>query len=398
VIGYGLSTHQAGIAGGAFLLFVTNLVSIIISAALVFRLFGFRPHREAEQGRWNLKYRMGLSAAVLLVLSVPLFLTLRRAAIEVTIRSQVRGELEAAFRPEHALISDLGFSQVHNGLQIQATIRTTRYLETGAIQQVENSLREKFGTGTNLLVDQILVTQGGVSPPPPTGAQNAISGGVVKLVEAKPAFNFNDSAAKSIEFAQNGLDAVLAGTSIRRQAPPQIVLSAVPPLILHVKLASPQPLAEQAIGLLNSQLTSKLGVQVQLQGQVELLDPSYQLAFTPKSSAAGITPAERKAVDTLLATLEKQPDLRLQIAYSSSLAGSGGKPASRFLAEVRAILSRSGLNNSRWSMAVAQARPAESSQPAPVQPGLPPAGPELKSGAPGSSPALRCDLQVFQDF
>ena len=36
VVGYGLSTGQDSIAGGAFLLFVTNLVSIIISAVVVF--------------------------------------------------------------------------------------------------------------------------------------------------------------------------------------------------------------------------------------------------------------------------------------------------------------------------------------------------------------------------
>ena len=42
VVGYGLSNHHGAMAGGAFLLFLTNLVSIMISAALVFLLMGFR--------------------------------------------------------------------------------------------------------------------------------------------------------------------------------------------------------------------------------------------------------------------------------------------------------------------------------------------------------------------
>jgi uncharacterized hydrophobic protein (TIGR00271 family) len=395
VVGYGLSTHQGGIAGGAFLLFVTNLVSIIISAALVFRIFGFRPHRETEQGRWKLKYRVGLSALVLLVLSVPLFLTLRRAAIEVATRSQVRQELETAFQSEHASISDLGFSRLRNGLVIQATIRTTRYVETEAIQAIEKSLRQEFGPGTNLLIDQILVTQGGVSAPRPASAQNPISGGVIKPVEAKPAFNFNESTAKTLDFAQNGLDAILAGTPIRREAASELVLTASPPLVLKVQLASPQPLGSQAITLLDSQLGSKLGMQVQLGGQVEILDPGFRLSLTPKSAASGLSAAEWKAVNAL-AKLVQQQDLRLQIAYSPALAGSAGRQLPRFLSELRSLLVRSPLNKSHWTMAAAP--PGAPAPAAPANPPVPPPESELKSATSGAPAQLRCELKVFQDF
>ena len=128
VVGYGLSTGQSSIAGGAFLLFVTNLVSIIISAAVIFRLMGFRPRWEAEQGRWKLKYRLGISALVLVVLSIPLFLTLRKAAIEVGIRSSVRGILSSAFQEHEGSISHVEFSHARNGLLIRATLETTQYV------------------------------------------------------------------------------------------------------------------------------------------------------------------------------------------------------------------------------------------------------------------------------
>ena len=48
VVGYGLSTHQGSIAGGAFLLFITNLVAIVISAVVVFRLIGFQPRKRSR--------------------------------------------------------------------------------------------------------------------------------------------------------------------------------------------------------------------------------------------------------------------------------------------------------------------------------------------------------------
>ena len=395
VVGYGLSTRQGGIAAGAFLLFVTNLVSIIISAALVFRLFGFRPHQEAEQGRWKLKYRVGFSALVLIVLSVPLFLTLRRAAIEVATRSEVRQELETAFKSEHASISDLSFTRLTNGLVIQATIRTTRYVETEAIHSIENSLRRKFGPGTNLLIDQILVTQGGVSPPHPASAQNPISGGVIKSVEAKPAFNFDESSGKALEFAQNSLDAILAGTPVGRSGPSELVLTSTPPLMLKVQLTSPEPLGAQAISLLDSQLGSKLGKQVQLGGTVELLDPAYQLALTPKSPASALSVAERKAMNALAAKLQGQQDLHLQVLYSSGSAESAGKAMPRFLVELRTLLARTRLSRSQWSLVPA---PATSSAPAPTAGfAVPPPATELKSTSATPAP-FRCEVKVFQDF
>ncbi len=164
VVGYGLSTHQWSIAGGAFLLFVTNLVSIIISSAGVFRLMGFRPRREAEQGRWKLKYRVGASALILIFLSIPLFLTLRKAAIQVSIRFEVQRDLNTAFEKNKVSVIDLSFSQVQDGLLIRATLQTIRYLETNAIQSAESTIRKRYGQGSKLLVDQILVAQGGVTP------------------------------------------------------------------------------------------------------------------------------------------------------------------------------------------------------------------------------------------
>jgi uncharacterized membrane protein len=111
VVGYGLSTHQGAIAGGAFLLFITNLVAIVISAVVVFRLIGFQPRREAEQGRWKLRYRLGISTLVLILLSIPLFLTLRQAAIEIAVRSHLQRELKASFKEEEGSVSGLTFSR-----------------------------------------------------------------------------------------------------------------------------------------------------------------------------------------------------------------------------------------------------------------------------------------------
>ena len=223
VVGYGLSTRQGSIAGGAFLLFITNLVAIVISAVAVFRLIGFQPRREAEQGRWKLRYRLGISALVLILLSIPLFLTLRQAAIEIAVRSRLQRELKASFKTDEASVSDLNFSRQPAGLLIQATLRTGRYIETNAIHSVEENLRGQYGPDTKLLIDQILVTHGGVAAVQTARAKNPILGGVVTQLAEKAPFDFKASGLESLQFVQTQVDAVLAGTDIGREAVPKLI-------------------------------------------------------------------------------------------------------------------------------------------------------------------------------
>jgi len=69
---------QAGLwsdAGGAFLLFATNLVSIILSSSLVFILFGFAPVRAREQIHMTNTDVIASVAIVTLLIMVPLGLT-----------------------------------------------------------------------------------------------------------------------------------------------------------------------------------------------------------------------------------------------------------------------------------------------------------------------------------
>jgi len=137
-------------------------------------------------------------------------------------------------------------------------------------------------------------------------------------------------------------------------------------------------------------------VQVKLKGQVELLDPSFQLSLAPKSPASSMTLAERNSVNAMLAEVRKQDNLRLRVGYASSLAGSGSKKHPRFLTELRALLSHSGLDSSRWRMAPAELSGDFGSPEA--SPAQPPPAPQLKSSTTATPEPLRCGLKVFQDF
>ncbi len=349
VVGYGLSTHQGSIAGGAFLLFVTNLVAIVISAVAVFRVIGFQPRREAEQGRWKLRYRLGISTLVLILLSIPLFLTLRQAAIEIAVRSRLQRELEASFKADEASVSDLSFSREPGGLLIQATLRTGHYIETKTIHSVEEILRRQYGPDTKLSIDQILVTHGGVAAVKTARARNPILGGVVSQVAEKEPFDFKASGLQSLQFVQAQVDAVLAGTGIGREAVPEIDLGPISPLVLRLRLSSAKPLPLETISLLASQLGSKLGLPVQLRGQVELQAPPFQLALTATRPDQGIKADDRAALAKMIRAVQ-QENLRLQVTCAPDRRAADDKAIPALASDIRRILSESEWKNTQWGL------------------------------------------------
>ena len=70
VVGFGLGASELSLAGGALLLFVTNLCAIVLSAALVFLMMGFRPRVEDRGGAvWK---SLAFAGVGLLMVSIPL--------------------------------------------------------------------------------------------------------------------------------------------------------------------------------------------------------------------------------------------------------------------------------------------------------------------------------------
>lgn len=73
VVGYGLGTGQFDIAVGSSLLFITNLAAIVVAAAVIFLLLGFRPPLRLERGE---QARQGLNLALALLLAVAIILVI----------------------------------------------------------------------------------------------------------------------------------------------------------------------------------------------------------------------------------------------------------------------------------------------------------------------------------
>ena len=350
VVGYGLSTHQESVAGGAFLLFVTNLVSIIISAALVFRLMGFRPHQEPEKGRMNLAYRMALSGGILVVLSIPLLQTLRKAVSQIKLRTEIESAVNMAFRTPHSSISDMSFTGNAPPLTVHATLRTTQYFETKQIDAAEDSLRRRLGSNAKLEVDQILVTQGGINPEQAAHLGNVLSGGVVRPVVQEPPFNFEESAGKMLADLQRQLEEVLAGTAYRPFGQTSVQLTSTPPLDVRVQLETLEPLDAQTVGLLSSQLSTRLSMPAQLHGEVSLNGQAYQSSLEIPKSRHALTSRDRESLAQLAKLVGQRPDLRLHITYRPASGGTGEAVSPPLWASIQRVLSQNQLNPSQWAL------------------------------------------------
>jgi uncharacterized hydrophobic protein (TIGR00271 family) len=386
-VGYGLSSGNMSIAAGSFLLFVTNLVSIMISAGLVFLLFGFRAHAEAEKGRLKLKYRMAISAGVLLVLAVPLVQTLRQAVTQIRIRSGISSALNQAFETPRSSVSDLHISRRDGELNVHAVVRTTEYFEDTTIATAEESLQKSFGKDTRLEIEQIMVAQGGLTAQQVARMRNFISGNVVQPAAPEPAFDLRKSGDQILGHLQRNVDDVLIPTHLmfRRIGQVEAQLGMNQPIRIRLQLGAGEPLVPQTIQVLTGQLSTKLAYPVELRARVSLEGDKYFLRFEKARAREGLSPAERRLLTEFVGNLAGQGRLSLDITLSN-LAEPTAEEEPTMRREIEALLARSPLAESRWSV-----RPAPPPLPANQIP-LPGA-----AAAP-AAPAVRVELRVIQEI
>jgi len=399
VVGYSVSTHQYTMAWGGFLLFITNLVSIMISAALVFGLMGFAPRQSEEGSKSKLRMRMAVSALVLGILAVPLIQTLRRAVTQIGLRADVQNVIQQGFKTDHSTVADFSYSEVDNHFRVQVTVRTTQYFASPQIRAVQDALQNRFGPRAELMVDQILVAQGGLSAEQMARIKDFISGAVVQAPPKEEPFNLKEAAEKTTGYLQKQVDDVLHGTPIQGKGPVLAEIGSGSPVILNLRLAASEPLEEQTVKLLASQLAIKVNLPVEVHGAADLAGSNYRLALEAPDTKSLLKREDQLKLTDLVALLVKRPDLHLHAAVSGSDYDAEAVKTSRLWQEVNTTLSRSKLEASRWSMEVATV--SGTPQAAPVPPAAStPASPGAAKAAAAPLPRgpVRCNFSVVQNF
>lgn len=152
VVGFGIATGNATVAGGALLLFLTNLITIALTAALMARLYGFGRHLTPR----NTTFQLVLFVGAMLALSVPLMAALRQIAFESLAQRQTRSAILSRF-PDDARLSQLEISYDRDAMRVRAVVLTPR-LDAGADAALAAQLGRRLDRRLDLHVDQIRST------------------------------------------------------------------------------------------------------------------------------------------------------------------------------------------------------------------------------------------------
>lgn len=149
-IGFGLATSNWTVAGGAALLFFTNLMAIAVAAAVLARLYGFG-HQLSPKQTWA---QAALVLGVFVALAVPLGLSLRQIAWEAVAARQAHEIVEAQFA-DGARVDQIDIDY-REPLRVTAAVFTPDY-RPGAEAEAEQALQVAFGRPVLVEIEQLRV-------------------------------------------------------------------------------------------------------------------------------------------------------------------------------------------------------------------------------------------------
>lgn len=151
VVGFGFASLNWTVFSGALLLFITNLVTIALTAWGMAKLFGFRSSLSERQTQaQNI-----VIIAVFMLLVVPLALSLNRIVWESNAQRIVRDEIMEEFQREGRL-SDLEIAFATTPIAINATMLTPN-LRADAQEGIELALESRLRREIDLSLTQFQV-------------------------------------------------------------------------------------------------------------------------------------------------------------------------------------------------------------------------------------------------
>jgi len=119
VVGFGLATWNGAVFWGALGLFITNLLTIALTAWVMARLYGFRTLLSERQTM----YQTVLIAAVFVAMAIPLGFSLNRIVKETRATQKIRSELMDVFE-NRSVLSNVTINFDSDPVQIEAAVFT----------------------------------------------------------------------------------------------------------------------------------------------------------------------------------------------------------------------------------------------------------------------------------
>ncbi|MEM6586254.1 MAG: DUF389 domain-containing protein [Pseudomonadota bacterium] len=150
-VGFGLATWNWTVFSGALLLYVTNLITIALTAWAMARAYGFRTSLSARQSTMQ-----NLAVfAVFIALAVPLAFSLQQIAWQTNAQRIVRAEIEEKF-DSRARLDGLEIEFGTQPIAINATMLTP-VLRPEAEAEAQRALVSRLGEDVELMLTQFQV-------------------------------------------------------------------------------------------------------------------------------------------------------------------------------------------------------------------------------------------------
>ncbi len=194
-VGYGISTGQWSVATGSFMLFFTNLASIIVSADIVFLLVGVRQERVTlgQEANWWVRHRMAVSWCILFALSVPLIKTLIRAADQRRVHNEIRSTLTQKLNhPGASRLDDVSVQLDQGSVSAEATVETAKLILPDEEKKLEENLSQRIGRKVVLRLDQIQLAQAPKAPVVPVVRHDYVAGGKIRPTTAETGLTIDE--------------------------------------------------------------------------------------------------------------------------------------------------------------------------------------------------------------
>ncbi len=164
VVGFGIATLSPAIAGGALLLFMTNVVAILGAVFAVARRYGYRPVARTGAA-WETPALIG----AMVLLCVPLALSLRSIVTETRETVRARTAIEQAFAGQSPHISGLVVQTGRGGVSAVECVVVTRRYVPGAADLV----RRQLDPDAQVTIEQVVTAAPSAAAPAVAAARPA---------------------------------------------------------------------------------------------------------------------------------------------------------------------------------------------------------------------------------
>ena len=156
-VGIGIAMGRWDVAGGAFLLFITNAVTIAFASMLVFFVLGFSPGK--KDGK-RVPRSLMISALVTLIMLIPLTFLSISLFQQATETRQINTVVQEEVRNHGAELTELNMKTSDDDvLRLDITLRTPRQLFYGDVNSLQEDIAVRLQKTVAIVVNQIVAAQ-----------------------------------------------------------------------------------------------------------------------------------------------------------------------------------------------------------------------------------------------